>query len=524
MCADPPQIWSRMTSPWLDARRLKVLICCSGVSFMIMLDSNIVGVALPSIARTFHAAFSDIEWVVSGYILTFAALLMTGGALADKYGRRKMLIIGIALFAVSSALCGMAPSAAALNAARALQGIGAAIQLSANLAVLGHEFRGPDRAKAFGVWGAVLGVAAAIGPFVGGVITSLFGWQWAFLVNTPICVALIVLTLNSVNESTDPEAGQLDIIGMITFAGALSLLVWALINANVEGWRSWSTLSKFIASVILFACFLCAEKIQKRPMMDLSFFRKRTFIGSACAMFGFASSAQVMMTYLPLYLQNVFGFSAANAGVGMLPFALPLFFCPRIAASLSTKINGKMILITGLAIVAAGNLLTAYFIHAAMAYWSVACGMFATGCGAGILNGETAKVSMSVIPPERAGMASGISATVRFVGLVTAVTGLGALLAGQTYNNLVQSTTRLKIAIAGDGNLYHVVSRITAGDIHGFVASMPQEQRTLMLSLCRSSFGEAFAALLVAAGCIAIAACFLVFVTIDSRDTAPDKG
>jgi EmrB/QacA subfamily drug resistance transporter len=513
-----------MTSSWLDARRLKVLTCCSGVSFMIMLDSNIVGVALPSIARTYHAAFSDIEWVVSGYILTFAALLMTGGALADTYGRRKMLVIGIVLFGLSSVLCGMAPSAVWLDIARALQGVGAAIQLSANLAVLGHEFRGPDRAKAFGVWGAVLGIAAAIGPFVGGIITSLFGWQWAFLVNAPICIALIALALNAVSESVDPDAGRLDIIGMVTFATSLSLLVWALINANAEGWLSLSILSKLIASLVLFLGFLLAEKMQKRPMMDLTLFRKRTFIGSCVAMFGFAASAQVMITYLPLYLQNFFDFSAANAGFGMLPFALPLFFCPRIAASLSTKINGKAILVAGLAVVAAGNFLTAFFVGSGMAYWMVGCGMFVTGCGAGLLNGETAKISMSVIAPERAGMASGIGATVRFVGLVTAVTGLGAVLAGQTYHNLVQAAQRANISLATDGSVYHVVSHITAGDISGFVASVPNEQRTLVLSLCQHSFGEAFAAVLLAAGCVAVVACLLVFVSVDRNDTAPQGG
>lgn len=513
-----------MISSWLDARRLKVLTCCSGVSFMIMLDSNIVGVSLPSIARTYHAAFSDIEWVVSGYILTFAALLMTGGALADTYGRRKMLVVGIVLFGVSSVLCGMAPSAVWLDIARALQGIGAAIQLSANLAVLGHEFRGPDRAKAFGVWGAVLGIAAAIGPFVGGIITSLFGWQWAFLVNAPICVVLIALALNAVCESVDPDAGRLDIIGMITFAASLSLLVWALINANAEGWLSWSIMSKLIASLFLFVSFLFAEKMQKRPMMDLSLFRKRTFIGSSVAMFGFAASAQVMITYLPLYLQNFFDFSAANAGFGMLPFALPLFFCPRVAASLSTKINGKSIILAGLAVVAVGNFLTAFFVGSGMAYWLVACGMVVTGCGAGILNGETAKISMSVIPPERAGMASGIGATVRFVGLVTAVTGLGALLAGQTFQNLVTSAKRLNIALAADGNVYRVVSHITAGDISGFVGSVPADQRTLVLSLCQQSFGDAFASVLVAAGCVAVIACLLVFASVDRNDTAPLSG
>src|SRR5580693_8374177 len=186
---------------WVSGRRALVLLCASGVSFMIMLDSNVVAVSLPSIARDLNATFADIEWVVSAYVLTFAALLMPSGALADRFERRRMLVIGLAIFTVASLLCGLAPTALILNSARALQGVGAAIELSAALAVLGHEFRGAERAKAFGFWGTLLGVAVAVGPLVGGVITSGFGWRWAFLVNVPVGAALMWLAIEAVRES-----------------------------------------------------------------------------------------------------------------------------------------------------------------------------------------------------------------------------------------------------------------------------------------------------------------------------------
>jgi EmrB/QacA subfamily drug resistance transporter len=354
---------------WVSGRRARVLLCASGVSFIIMLDSNIVAVSLPSIARDLNATFADIEWVVSAYVLTFAALLMPSGALADRYGRRRMLIVGLAVFVLASLICGLAPSALVLNAARALQGVGAAIELSAALAVLGHAFQGAERAKAFGFWGTVVGVAVALGPLVGGLITSTLGWRWAFLVNVPVGSALTWLAIDAVEESRDPNAQRLDFVGMLSFGGGLFCLIWALIGANRVGWSAEQTLAKLLASAVLFALFVAAELIQQRPMVDFALFRKRTFLGACFAMLGFAASAQVMMTYLPLYLQNVFALSPAIAGLGMLPFALPLFFCPRIAASLSNRISGRDLLALGLAIVAAGNLATAAMVANHLPLW-----------------------------------------------------------------------------------------------------------------------------------------------------------
>ena len=511
----------RRPARWVTGRRARALLCVSGVSFMIMLDSNIVAVSLPSIARDLNATFADIEWVVSAYVLTFAALLMPSGALADRYGRRRMLMVGLVIFTFASLLCGLAPTALILNAARALQGVGAATQLSAALALLGHEFQGPERAKAFGFWGTLIGVAVAVGPLVGGLITSGFGWRWAFLVNVPIGAALIWLALDSIRESRDPDAQRLDVVGMLSFGGGLFCLIWALIGANRIGLSAPETRLKLLASLFLIALFVAAELIQKRPMVDFGLFRKRTFLGAAFAMVGFASSAQVMMTYLPLYLQNAFSLSPAAAGLGMLPFALPLFFCPRIAVALANRMSGRDLLALGLAIVAAGNVATALMASSHLPYAYVALGMLATGCGAGLLNGETAKVSMSVIPPERGGMASGIGGTLRFVGLVTGITGLGAVLSSETERRFVHSAPALPLPHAFGDAPHQIVSRIVAGDIPGVVAQAPEPLRAAIAELSRASFGAGFALVLLVAGAVAALAAGLTFAFVSPAETAP---
>jgi MFS family permease len=242
-------------------------------------------------------------------------------------------------------------------------------------------------------------------------------------------------------------------------------------------------------------------------------------------MLGFAASAQVMMTYLPLYLQNVFALSPAIAGLGMLPFALPLFFCPRIAASLANRISGRDLLALGLAIVAVGNLATAAMVAAHLAYGFVALGMLITGCGAGLLNGETTKVSMSVIPPERGGMASGIGGTLRFVGLVTGITGLGVVLASQTERHFVGASA-LPLSDA-----HQAVARIVAGDIAAVVAQTPEPVRAAIAEAARVSFASGFTLVLLAAGVTAALAAALTFGFISSAETAqvriravPDTG
>ncbi len=307
---------------------------------------------------------------------------------------------------------------------------------------------------------------------------------------------------------------------MLSFGGGLFCLIWALIGANRVGWSAEETLAKLLASAVLFALFVAAELIQARPMVDFALFRKRTFLGASFAMLGFAAAAQVMMTYLPLYLQNVFALSPAAAGLGMLPFALPLFFCPRIAASLSNRISGRDLLALGLAIVAAGNLATAAMVAAHLPYGFAAIGMLMTGCGAGLLNGETAKVSMSVIPPERGGMASGISGTLRFVGLVTGITGLGVVLTSQTEKHFVGGASALPLS-GTDAHL--IVARIVAGDISGAAGQTPEPFPSAFAELARVSFGSGFTTVLIVAGVTAALAAALTFGLVSPAETAPAR-
>lgn len=241
-------------------------------------------------------------------------------------------------------------------------------------------------------------------------------------------------------------------------------------------------------------------------------------------MLGFASAAQVMLTYLPLYLQNVFGQSAVQAGLGMLPLALPLFFGPRIGAALSARFSGRTVLALGLGVVALGDLVTAGLVAAHATYYILAVGMFITGCGAGLLNGETAKVSMSVVPPERGGMASGISATLRFVGLVTGITGLGAILAHQAARHLLLAEPVGGIAISDNAALRGMVSRIIAGDISGLLAPLPPSAQGAMRALAQSTFAAGFDAVLLVAAGIAIVATGLTLFLVNAAETPPTHG
>jgi EmrB/QacA subfamily drug resistance transporter len=504
---------------WLSGRKLRMLLCCAGAPFLIMLDTNIVAVSLPSIARDLHGEFTDVEWVVSAYILPFAALLMPAGALADRLGRRRMLILGLVLFTLASLLCGLASNLAVLNGARALQAIGAALQLSSSLAVIAHGFQAHERARVYAIWGTVMGLAPSLGPTIGGLVTSYFGWRWAFLINLPLGAALVLLAVTSVAESRDPKAGRLDLPGIALFGLGLFSIVWALINANSVGWESPATLVKIVLGVVLLVGFVFAERRHSRPMIDLALFGDRSFVGAAVAMLGYAAAAQVMMTILPLYLQDAFGHSPAMAGLAMLPFAMPLLIGPSIGGKLATKVSSRAILSFGLALVALGDAASALTVLAGFGYGAAAIGMFVTGCGAGLLNSETAKAQISAVPPERAGMASGIATTTRFVGIILGLAGVGAVLATVSENNLRRIGLPL---VPNDAIDWHLLSlRIVGGDAEGGLSALSAASRTAIEPVLRQSVAAGFGAALAAGVVIAALASVLSWVLIRSADMRP---
>lgn len=476
---------------------------------MINLDANIVAVSLASIGRTLHADFTAMEWVISTYTLTFASLLMPAGALADRFGRKRMLVIGLGIFTLASLACGRADSVTILNVARSCQGLGAALQLSAALAILSHRFQGAERARAFSFWGAVVGIAIALGPLAGGFITQHFGWQWAFYINVPVGLLILLLTLRVVAESRDPQAQKMDLAGVISFSAALSLLTFALIAGNRLGWHNRSIVVELCAALLCFALFIRVELRQSHPMLDLRLFRKTTFIGANIAGLAFAACLLTMLTYLPVYLQGGLGFGPQRSGLMMLPLAIPLFIVPRLVARfLAPRLSGRLLLTLGLLLVGIGMFWIGCY-AADFSYPTLIAGMIIAGIGAGILNGEVAKVGMTVIPAERAGMASGVSGTVRFSGIVVGFAALGAIL----YHRIGLEISRHAPHI--DAQLTAALSRrIAAGDLSlSPAASLPLK----MLAL--QSFGAGYQTILFTVAGSAAVAALLTWLLVRARDT-----
>jgi EmrB/QacA subfamily drug resistance transporter len=499
----------------------RILVAASLVTSLSMFDSNIVAVSLPSIARTLHASFTDIEWVISAYLLTFAALLLAAGSYADRHGRKRATLIGLVVFAGASGLCGLAQSALMLNLARALQGIGASLLVPAGLALINHAFAAHERAKAYAFWGACLGIALTSGPIVGGVITDLFGWRWAFLINLPICIALFIAIAAFVEESRDHEAKHLDYAGILTFSAGLFLLIWALIDGNALGWAAPPIVWRFSGAALLLVAFLFVELVQKRPMVDFTLFAQPTFLGSAFAMLGYAGGAQVMIFYLPLFLQNAFDLSPAMAGLAMLPFALPMFLTPLLAAPLARRYSGRILLTVGLMTAVIGDLLLWALSHFSLPYPAFLLGMLVAGSSAGLLNSETAKVMQGAVPAQRAGMAGGLTATSRFVGLLVGVAALGAVLARVASRSFIASGVAAGLDAEKAAEL---AKRVTSGDVAGIVGTVPEALRTSVRQIGNAAFADGFAAATLLAAAIAAAMALLTLLLVRRAETLPVTG
>ena len=505
----PAQSVKSAVEPLAGREKLLVLLCVSVPSFMINLDSNVVAVSLPTIARSLRADFTDLEWVISAYVLTFAALLLPAGTLADRYGRKRTLIAGLAIFTVASFFCGAAVDATTLNVARAVQGVGAAFQLSAALAILSHSFQGPDRARAFSFWGSVVGIAITLGPIAGGVITQLFGWQWAFYVNLPVGIGLIVLTAKYVRESSDPHSRGVDFAGVASFSLFLFLLTLALISGNRLGWTDRNIVIELVAAAAAFLLFLIVEARHDRPMLDLSFFRHRTYVGASIVSLAFSMSFLTMVTYVPMYFQGGYAATPIEAGLLMLPMAVPIFVVPRlISTPLARRASDRVLLASGSALVAVG-LFGMALVATDMNYPAMLVAMFVSGCGAGIVNGEVARVSMTVIPPARAGMASGIGGTVRFSGIVIGFAVLAAILFQG-----IAATIAGAAATSHSLDATQLAHQIAAGNLQG------QPGSTLFL-LSRSAFAEGYQGLFLAAGIFAASAAALACWLIKTNEVIP---
>src|SRR4051812_15498454 len=284
-----------------------VAVCVA--TFMLLLDITVVNVALPYIERDLGSSFEDLQWVVDAYTLTLAAFLLTAGSVGDRIGRRRVFLVGLGVFTVASALCGLAGTPLVLNLARGLQGVGGSMMFATSLALLASAYSGRDRGTAIGIWGAAIGGAVAVGPLIGGVLVDGIGWEAIFYVNVPIGAYAIFLTLRRVEESRDPQAGGADWIGTVTFSAALFLLVFGLIRGNAENWNA-GVVACLVGAGLLLAAFVLVERRVRYPMLDLTLFRKPSFGGASIAAFVLSGAMFAMFLYLTLWVQNILGYTA----------------------------------------------------------------------------------------------------------------------------------------------------------------------------------------------------------------------
>jgi EmrB/QacA subfamily drug resistance transporter len=495
------------------------LLTASAVCSLIVLDTNIVAVTLPSIARDLGANFADIEWVVSAYMLAFAALLLPAGSLADRFGRQKTLMWGLGIFILASLGCGAAPNALFLDIARAIKGVGAALLLTSALASIGHTFHDEaERAKAWAFWGGCMGVAMTAAPTLGGLITEYVGWRWIFYLNLPVGLFLMYMVWRAVPESRDAQAARLDPWGSLAFSASLLCLIWGLIEANRIGWNNPFTYARLIGGALLLGLFVVIERMQQRPMIDLQLFRHPRFIGALLGMFAYAACAQVMMTMLPFYLQNGLSFTAVSAGLGMLPFAVTMLIFPRIGARLTGRISPANMMAIGLTLVGIGNLLSAWAVNSG-GYLPFALAIAVTGAGAGLLNGDTQKNIMACVPRERTGMASGMSTTMRFSAVMLAIGVYGALLAGHTEQQLHMGLSTQAPALLEQSK--DVASRVVAGDMSAAMSLVPEATRALIEPVARHAFVAGFSLLLWVAGLAALLGALVVGTLMRNPIPAP---
>src|SRR3954452_16081374 len=411
--------------------------------FMIMLDNTVVNVALPSIQRDLGADLSSLEWIVTGYALTFAALMLTGGKLADAYGRRLMFVLGIAVFTLASLACGLATSEDMLIGARIVQGAGAALMNPATLSIIAATFPPKERGMAIGIWAGVAALALAIGPLIGGLLTEHLDWSWIFFVNVPVGIAGIAASFLLIDESRDETPERLDIPGLATSGLGLFALTYALIEGNAYGWGSARIVGALVAAVVLLAVFVTLERRQRAPMLDLSLFRNGTYAGANLVILLVALSMFGVFFFVSLYMQNVLGFSAVQAGAAFLPMTILIILAAPMAGKASDRFGSRWLMTGGMTLIAVQLL---YFsqLGADSTFWRLLPGMLVGGLGMALTMTPSTAAATRAVPVEKAGVGAAVLNAFRQVGGSMGVALMGAIMASQ-------AGTRRTVAAFMDG-------------------------------------------------------------------------
>lgn len=466
-----------------------------GATFMLLVDVTIVQVALPRIQRDLHAGFAGLQWVIDAYALTLSALLLSAGTLADRFSRKRVFLGGVVVFTAASAACGLAPTPLALDLSRAAQGVGGAAMFTTSLALIGQEFDGATRHAALALWGATIGGAVAVGPLLGGALTQWLSWHWVFYVNLPIGLAVLAAGARGLRDLGDPHAVHADLAGVASLSGSLFLLVYGLLRGNDDGWTSAKILGVLAGAAVLVVAFGWIEARQQRPMLDPALLRRHAFAGVSIGTFAIGAGMFALMPYLTLYLQNILGYSPLQGGLRLLPITVLAFVVPVAGRKPLARVPTGAVLGAGLAFVLAG-LVAMHGVGPESAWTALLPGMLLCGFGIGLANPAIGQLALMVVPPQRAGMAAGISNTLRIGGLATGVAALGALLQHRVASRLPELLPAAPHGLAG---------AVTSGGTAAAAALVPPGARAQTVLAARSAFVSGLNLALVAAAVALVA-------------------
>ena len=449
-------------------RRWWTLLVLSLSLLVISLDNTVLNVALPTLADDLGATSGQLQWIVDSYVLVFAGLLLTAGALGDRFGRRRALRIGLGVFLLGSIAATVADSPAMLIASRALMGVGGAFIMPSTLSVLTNVFPAEERPKAIGIWAAVSGLGIAIGPVVGGFLLEHFWWGSVFLINVPIVVAALALSWPLVPESKDPRPSKLDPFGAALSIAGMTTLLWAIIEAGGErGWGDAAVLSSFGLAAALLAAFAVWELHTPSPMLNVRLFRDRRFTASSAsiALVFFALFGTIF--FLTQYLQSVLGYAPLKAGEAILPVSVGLILAAPLAAKLMVRHGTRFVVAGGLALVAASLVLLSTA-EVGTGYGLIGAVMVGMGFGMGLAMTPATEALMSALPKEQAGVGSAMNDTVRQVGGALGVAVLGSLLASQYRGDMETAVSGLPAetsdaATDSVGNAVGIAERVGGG-------------------------------------------------------------
>ncbi|WP_097196495.1 MFS transporter [Blastococcus aggregatus] len=481
-------------------RWLPLTAICVG-TFMLLVDVTIVNVALPDIARDLDTSFTQLQWVVDVYALALAALVLGAGSLADLYGRRRLYLIGLVVFALSSLACGLAPDAGWLIAARGVQGIGGAIMFATTIALINTSYEGRDRGTAFGIWGAVLGAAAALGPILGGALTEL-DWRWIFYVNLPVTVLAVGMTLVAVREARQPGAPRPDVPGIALFSLGAGAAVFGLVRAAADGWAgSWGPV---VAGLVVLAAWVLVELRRPAPMLDVRLFAGRSFSGIMLAAFVLNGAAFALLVYTSLWLQSIGGLSPLQAGCVFIPLSVVSFVVAAGGGRYLQTQPPRFVLGGGLLLIGAGCLLMTS-VDADSTWRTLVAGLAVLGAGVGVANPTLASAALAAVPRERSGMASGAVNTARQLGFAVGVSVLGTVFATGASGALRD---------AGTPDPSGVASALSAGQAPGILAGADPQARAGLADALGSGYAAGLDGVILAAGLAGVIGGLLVLLLV----------